>query len=98
MRHLFVAQRTSFNGFVISSPVAVELKRRAFQLARVQPYDERLADGIQVLRYETKQAYVPHKVGLGQSAGSLTVPAIILAILCTSLVLGSTLSVLTTLF
>ena len=53
-------KRTSLNGFDISSPTGKRIKRRAFQLARIEPYDEKLADGIQVLRYEPGQAYIPH--------------------------------------
>jgi len=55
------SQRTSENGFDISSPTAIAVKRRAFELARLDGYDERLADGIQILRYKEQQAYVPHK-------------------------------------
>ena len=35
------------------------VKRRVFQLLRV-PYDHRLDEGIQVLRYGPRQAYVSH--------------------------------------
>ena len=51
--------RTSLNGFDVNSPTAMAVKRRAFDLLRI-PYDERLADGIQILRYKLKQAYIPH--------------------------------------
>lgn len=37
----------------------MRLKRRAFRLLRIQ-YDEVLADGLQVLRYQHMQAYIPH--------------------------------------
>jgi prolyl 4-hydroxylase len=32
---------------------------RAFELAKV-PFNDNMADGIQVLRYEPGQAYIPH--------------------------------------
>ena len=51
-------RRTSENGFDVSSETGKRIKRRAFQLARIDPYDEKMADGIQVLRYEPGQAYV----------------------------------------
>jgi hypothetical protein len=54
------SRRTSLNGFDISSSNGKRIKRRAFQLARIKPYDENMADGIQVLRYAPGQAYVPH--------------------------------------
>ena len=37
----------------------MRLKRRAFRLLRMD-YDEVLADGLQVLRYQHMQAYIPH--------------------------------------
>ena len=35
-------------------------ERRVFELLRVRPYREHMADGIQVLRYHPGQAYVAH--------------------------------------
>lgn len=53
--------RTSENGFDIDSPTAKEVKARAWQLLRLSgDYDETLADGLQVLRYQTEQAYISH--------------------------------------
>lgn len=42
--------RTSDNAFDSESAVAMRLKRRAFKLLRMEPYDEDLADGLQLLR------------------------------------------------
>ena len=36
--------------------VALRVKRRAFELLRIRPYREDMADGIQVLRYHPGQA------------------------------------------
>jgi len=52
--------RTSENGFDIDSAAALAAKRRAFQLLRIEEYDESMADGVQVLRYELGQAYIAH--------------------------------------
>jgi prolyl 4-hydroxylase len=54
------SQRTSENGFVLSTPEAQAIKKRAFDLLRVEQYDETMADGIQVLRYNLGQAYIAH--------------------------------------
>ena len=51
--------RTSHNGFDVDSPTAMAVKRRAFELLRID-YVESLADGIQILRYKPKQAYIGH--------------------------------------
>jgi prolyl 4-hydroxylase len=52
--------RTSMNAFDMSSQVAVGIKHRAFKLLRLNDYDDSMADGIQVLKYELGQAYTPH--------------------------------------
>ena len=52
--------RTSENAFDTSSEVAMRLKRRAFNLLGIFPYDETLADGLQILRYNQTTAYVDH--------------------------------------
>lgn len=51
--------RTSHNAFDDESVEAVRIMRRAFRLLRME-YDAAAADGIQVLRYELGQAYIPH--------------------------------------
>ena len=54
------SQRTSENAFDTSSPVAMKLKRRVFDVLGMRPYDEELADGLQVLRYNVSKAYIPY--------------------------------------
>ena len=53
------SKRTSENAFDDSSEVALRLKRRAFQLLRIE-WNKHMADGLQVLRYSKTQAYNPH--------------------------------------
>ena len=48
--------RTSENAWDVSSPVAMPIKKRAFELLRLK-YNESMADGIQILRYEHGQNY-----------------------------------------
>ena len=52
--------RTSENGFDLSSSAATAVMRRAFKLLRIKRYDQSMVDGVQVLRYEQKQAYIAH--------------------------------------
>uniref|UniRef100_A0A7S2A4Z6 Fe2OG dioxygenase domain-containing protein n=1 Tax=Ditylum brightwellii TaxID=49249 RepID=A0A7S2A4Z6_9STRA len=52
--------RTSMNAFDISSSTALAIKKRGFRLLRLGEYQESLADGIQILRYELGQAYIAH--------------------------------------
>jgi len=54
------SQRTSLNGFDISSPTSMAIKKRGFDLLKISPYSDGMSDGIQVLRYEKTQAYIPH--------------------------------------
>ena len=42
------SQRTSLNGFDIATDASKRVKRRAFELLRIDKYDENMADGIQV--------------------------------------------------
>eukprot|EP00606_Chrysophyceae_sp_TOSAG23-5_P000655 GSChrysophyteH2.ASY1.ANO1.802.1 assembled CDS len=53
-------RRTSDSAFDTNSAIASRIKRRGFEVARVLTYDEKKADGIQVLRYNTTNCYVPH--------------------------------------
>jgi hypothetical protein len=53
-------QRTSTNYFDDESPLARQLMRRFFSLLRI-PFDEALADGLQVVKYLPGQAYIGHK-------------------------------------
>ena len=52
--------RTSMNAFDMMTPVSFRIKERAFRLLRMGGYDEAMADGIQILRYELGQAYISH--------------------------------------
>ncbi|KAL7547672.1 hypothetical protein ACHAWF_010953 [Thalassiosira exigua] len=55
-----LSTRTSENAFDISTQNARNVKERAFRLLRMGTYQENLADGIQILRYEVGQAYTSH--------------------------------------
>ena len=55
-----ISTRTSENAFDIQTNNALTIKKRAFQLLRLHVYDENMADGIQVLRYQPTQAYINH--------------------------------------
>jgi len=50
------SSRTSENAWDVNSPVAMPIKRRAFELLRLK-YNESMADGVQILRYENGQHY-----------------------------------------
>ncbi|CAK4691410.1 hypothetical protein AeNC1_007575 [Aphanomyces euteiches] len=52
--------RTSENAFDTSSDLAISLNKRSFDLLRLGDYKISMADGLQLLRYQQKQAYVPH--------------------------------------
>ncbi|GAB5366902.1 hypothetical protein AAMO2058_001183700 [Amorphochlora amoebiformis] len=52
--------RTSENAFDISSQTSISIKKRAFQLLRMR-YKQCASDGIQILRYDIKQAYIAHE-------------------------------------
>ncbi|OQR87356.1 hypothetical protein ACHHYP_09099 [Achlya hypogyna] len=54
------AHRTSENAFDSTSEAAVAFRKRSFDLLRVGDYDPAMCDGLQILRYSQKQAYVPH--------------------------------------
>lgn len=51
--------RTSSNAFDSESRTAKTLNHRAFELCRI-PYDDLLVDGLQILRYNLREAYIPH--------------------------------------
>ena len=57
---VYATTRTSENAFDTNTPTAMAVKRRMFELLRMPEYDEQLADGLQLLRYRQKQAYIPH--------------------------------------
>ncbi|ETV93664.1 hypothetical protein H310_12431 [Aphanomyces invadans] len=52
--------RTSDNAFDSTSNVAISLNKRSFDLLRLGDYKVSMADGLQLLRYQQKQAYIPH--------------------------------------
>jgi len=52
--------RTSENAFDSISPTARAVKKRAIQLLGMEPYEDEMTDGLQVLRYNTSKAYIPH--------------------------------------
>jgi prolyl 4-hydroxylase len=52
--------RTSENVFDTKSEIAMAFKKRSFDLLTLGAYDPNLGDGIQILRYQQKQAYIPH--------------------------------------
>jgi hypothetical protein len=57
---VYATTRTSENAFDPNTPTAMTLKRRMFELLRIPEYQEDMADGLQLLRYRQKQAYIPH--------------------------------------
>ena len=52
--------RTSENAFDTHSKSAVDLKKRCFDVLGMRPYQENMADGLQVLRYNVTTAYIGH--------------------------------------
>ncbi|ETV77105.1 hypothetical protein, variant [Aphanomyces astaci] len=52
--------RTSENAFDAKSPEAISLMKRSFDLLNIGDFQENMADGLQLLRYKPKQAYIPH--------------------------------------
>ena len=62
-------KRTSDNAFDTSSPTAKALKKRALDLMGMGPYDEKLTDGLQVLRYNLTTAYNSHMDYLDDNGG-----------------------------
>jgi prolyl 4-hydroxylase len=57
---VYATTRTSENAFDPNTPTASALKRRMFELLRIATYQDDMADGLQLLRYRQKQAYIPH--------------------------------------
>jgi len=65
----FNDKRTSDNAFDTSSTAAMALKKRALDLLGMTPYDEKLTDGLQVLRYNLTTAYNSHMDYLDDNGG-----------------------------
>jgi hypothetical protein len=52
--------RTSENAFDATSATSVAVQKRAMQVLGMAPFDPEMVDGLQVLRYNTSKAYIPH--------------------------------------
>jgi prolyl 4-hydroxylase len=52
--------RTSENAFDQVSDTAIAFWKRSFDLLRIATYQDDMCDGLQLLRYQQKQAYIPH--------------------------------------
>uniref|UniRef100_A0A7S3JU52 Fe2OG dioxygenase domain-containing protein n=1 Tax=Aureoumbra lagunensis TaxID=44058 RepID=A0A7S3JU52_9STRA len=52
--------RTSENAWLQMSEPAISLKQRAFGLLGFPVYNEKMADGLQILRYNISKAYIAH--------------------------------------
>jgi hypothetical protein len=53
-------RRTSENAFDTDSETAMKLKKRSFEVLGIPEYDDRMTDGLQILRYNVSQAYITH--------------------------------------
>ena len=52
--------RTSEGAFDTKSTLAIAIKKRGFGLLGIDPFDESMSDGLQVLRYNQTTAYIQH--------------------------------------
>lgn len=52
--------RTSENAFDPISDTAISIKKRSFDVLAIGEYQEDMSDGLQLLRYKQKQAYIAH--------------------------------------
>ena len=55
-----IAKRTSENAWDTHGATALMVKRRCFELLGIDEYNEAMADGLQILRYNQTTAYTPH--------------------------------------
>mmetsp|Transcript_37871 Transcript_37871/g.55790 ORF Transcript_37871/g.55790 Transcript_37871/m.55790 type:complete len:631 (+) Transcript_37871:71-1963(+) len=62
-------RRTSENAFDTHSKKAMTLKKRCFEVLGFDEYEESLADGLQVIRYNTSTAYVDHMDWIDDPSG-----------------------------
>lgn len=53
--------RTSENAFDTVSETAVNIRKRVFDVLSLGEYVDDMCDGLQLLRYQQKQAYIPHE-------------------------------------
>jgi hypothetical protein len=66
------SHRTSENVFDARSEVSLKLQRRAFELLGIYPFDGKMSDGLQILRYNIGQAYIHHMDYMDPSGGAAT--------------------------
>lgn len=59
-KKLVSKHRTSENAFDQVSDTAVAIRKRVFDVLGLGAYDEDMCDGLQLLRYKQKQAYIAH--------------------------------------
>lgn len=59
-KKLVSKHRTSENAFDQVSATAVAIRKRVFDVLGLGPYDDDMCDGLQLLRYKQKQAYIAH--------------------------------------
>ncbi|KAI9921998.1 hypothetical protein PsorP6_001451 [Peronosclerospora sorghi] len=52
--------RTSMNAFDTVSETAVNIRKRVFDVLSLGEFNEDMCDGLQLLRYQQKQAYIAH--------------------------------------
>ncbi|TMW61066.1 hypothetical protein Poli38472_014527 [Pythium oligandrum] len=52
--------RTSENAFDQVSETAITIRKRVFEVLSIEEYDSDMCDGLQLLRYKQKQAYIAH--------------------------------------
>lgn len=57
---LVSSKRTSENAFDQVSETAVNMRKRSFDLLNIGEFQSDMCDGLQLLRYTQKQAYIPH--------------------------------------
>ncbi|ETL47125.1 hypothetical protein F441_03227 [Phytophthora nicotianae CJ01A1] len=53
--------RTSENAFDTVSETAIAIRKRVFDVLALGEFKEEMADGLQLLRYQQKQAYIAHE-------------------------------------
>ena len=68
--HTVFAKRTSENGFDTHGQTALKVKKRCMSLLGFDEYIEGHTDGLQVLRYNTTTAYIPHMDYMTDNSGT----------------------------
>ncbi|TDH70673.1 hypothetical protein CCR75_002910 [Bremia lactucae] len=59
-RQITSKHRTSENAFDTMSTTAMSIRKRVFDVLSLGTYQDDMCDGLQLLRYHQKQAYIPH--------------------------------------